>query len=65
MEEIILALELAQNQIAASRDMCSEDEGELWDIYQAAINKARSSGSRCTESHSPTTKGAGASRSNL
>ena len=42
MEETILALELAQNQIAASRDMCSEDEGELWDIYQAAINKARS-----------------------
>ncbi|HMO03925.1 MAG TPA: hypothetical protein PKC67_02440 [Kiritimatiellia bacterium] len=40
-EEIIKALEVAQNQIAASRSMCDADEQELWDTYQAAIDKVR------------------------
>lgn len=38
-QDAVAALELAQNQIAGSRDMCDEPEGQLWDLYQAAINK--------------------------
>jgi hypothetical protein len=36
-EEIVKGLKLAQSQIAASRDMCEDEECEMWDIYEAAI----------------------------
>jgi hypothetical protein len=38
-QNAVEALELAQNQIAGSRDMCDEPEGQLWDLYQTAINR--------------------------
>ena len=40
MQKVIEALKLAQNQIASSREMCDEEEGEVWDQYQEAIEEA-------------------------
>lgn len=43
MNEVVHALELAQNQIAACREKCDEHEGDLWDTYQRAIDQAKMS----------------------
>ncbi len=37
--KVVQALQTAQSQIAAERDMCDEDEQELWDLYQDAIDE--------------------------
>ena len=38
---IIKALRLAQNRIAAGADMCDEDELILWNIYGSAIDEVK------------------------
>ena len=39
IQPIVSTLRLAQNLIAAKRDMCDEDEGRLWDRYEDAIKE--------------------------